>query len=141
MHRLTRLLIMMIVAIFAAQPVMACCLSAHESTPVVAERAELPCHGDTHDAAAQAQDGVANTSSSRLDCPGCLDCDSLIMAVQAQEDPGFLAASAPDEAAEVAPGTRFAGFETRLLVLATGPPREVSLPLHTPISLKQRLLI
>ncbi|MBA3069855.1 MAG: hypothetical protein FP825_15395 [Hyphomonas sp.] len=141
MHRLTRLLITLVVATFAAQPVMACCLTGHKVALVAVERAELPCHGDTHDTAAQVPDSVANASSSQLDCPGCLDCDSLMMAVQAPDYSGVLTASTPETAVAMAPDMGFAGFEPQLPTLATGPPPNVSLPLRTPISLKQRLLI
>ncbi|MFH1517225.1 MAG: hypothetical protein ABIH17_05000 [Pseudomonadota bacterium] len=141
MLSLSRLVIMVIVAIFAAQPVMACCLTGHEAPSVVAEQAEPSCHGDTHDNAAETQAGVTDTSTGPLDCPGCPDCDSLIMAVQAPDYTGILTASAPETAVAMAPKMEFAGFEPQFHTLATGPPRDVSLPLRSPISLKQRLLI
>lgn len=130
----------LIVAIFAAQPVMACCLTGHADVSVAEITAEPPCHGDAENGSVQARDGMHNASDP-FDCPGCRDCDTAIMEAQVQHDWTVLTSVPSDDVPVIALEKRFPGFEPRLMVLSTGPPRDISFPLLSPVSLKQRLLI
>ncbi len=140
MLQVYRLLMTLMIGFFVAQPVMACCLAGHQSAQAAVERAEPPCHDaadkGTTDFAVNKYD-----APDPADCPGCVDCDILILASQAPDNLGRVTANVADDAVTMAPDMGFAGFEPELPTLATGPPRDTSLPLRTPISLKQRLLI
>lgn len=138
MIALGRLLVIIAAAIFAAQPVMACCLTGHSETQIAQVSAEPPCHGDANDAGPNRQTHDQNTSDAS-DCPGCLDCDSAIMQTQSQDDLTVLASASLDLPIQTLEA-RFSGFEHRLVVRTTGPPRDPPARLLTPVTLKQRFL-
>lgn len=129
------------VALLAAQPVMACCLTGHAQPAATEMSADMPCHdainsGPDHKDAA----GPSTENQNGPDCPGCPDCNASTMQAQPSADETYQSKSAADfefAAIEI----RFTGFVPRSLVQATGPPRNWSLPVISPITLKQRLLI
>jgi len=131
---LTRLFAILTVALMAAQPVMACCLVGHDAAVQVSEP---PCH-DTGMDMAPTDDGEAAQGTD--DCPGCFDCDGPLIKAQGLGDGAVLAASSTDIPFAVL-AARFSGFAHPQVIFKTGPPGEPQLPLSTPISLKQRLLI
>jgi len=134
----SRLFAFLAVALLAAQPVMACCLvgqaaAAQETSQV----ASPPCH-DSGMQMAPAQN--ANTEQDSDECPGCYDCNSALMQAQASDDSTALSASSA-EVSYVVLAAEYPGFGHDPVIFKTGPPGEPSLPLSTPITLKQRLLI
>ena len=140
MLNLSRLLILIAVAIVAARPVMACCLTGH-GEPVLAEAATEtpPCHGDTsstHETNAADED----VDRATADCPGCFDCDAAMMQAHTVDD-GALLTQLPTEIPLAVLASRFEGFEHKATVFKTGPPGDPPLTTLTPITLKQRLLI
>ncbi|WP_370337593.1 hypothetical protein [Parvularcula marina] len=140
MRQVTRLLILISVAFLAARPVMACCLTG-DAEPVVAEfQTETPpCHGETP-ASQHANADTANSDRDPSDCPGCFDCDAAIMQAHTVDD-GALLTQITSEIPLVTLASRFAGFEHKPVVFKTGPPGDPPPLHHTPITLKQRLLI
>lgn len=140
MLQLIRLLVLISVAFLAAGPVMACCLTGH-GEPAVADiqTEEPPCHGEPstpHQQTVEKQ----HTPFLPADCPGGFDCDSAMMqAHTANSD--ILLAQPSSEIPLATLEARFVGFEQKAVVLKTGPPGDPPPLFHTPISLKQRLLI
>jgi len=138
MRSLTRLLAILAVALVAAQPVMACCLVGHGAVAQdVAQVSDPPCH-DTGMQMAPADDTDATRDTD--DCPGCYDCDSPLMQAQATDDSTLLSSSSVEISYAVL-AAQFPGFAHRPVVFKTGPPGAPQLPLSTPITLKERLLI
>ena len=140
MRLLYRLLMTLMIAVFAAQPVMACCLTGHQSAQATVEHAEPPCHDAVNEGTTDSSDNKGNASAPS-GCPGCVDCDMLMLAAPAPDNLGLVTANVFDDPGLIAAEARSEEFEPRLLVLSTGPPRNFSPPLYTPISLKQRLQI
>lgn len=140
MLKLTRLLVLISVALLAARPVMACCLTGHGEPAVSDIQTEAPpCHGEAsvpHQQTAEKQ----HTPPLPADCPGCFDCDSAIMQAQTVNN-DILLAQPSSEIPLAILEARFVGFEQKAVVLKTGPPGDPPPLLHTPITLKQRLLI
>jgi len=134
-----RLLMIVAVAIFAAQPVMACCLTGHAEPPRVQMPAEPACHDDMHDAAAGTPMDTHNTAD-QPECPGSPGCDKAVMQAQAFED-WTVSTAGPVEIPAGVVEARYTGFEPHRIVLTTGPPRDRPPPLSSPVILKQRLLI
>jgi len=133
-----RLVALLVVAIMAAQPAMACCLTGHPAS--VAEAAQKdtpPCHAPGMQMAAA---GTPDTPDTSTDCPGCDGCDSAVMQAQASGDNLILSGAASEIPLAVL-SAQFPGFSYRPVIFRTGPPGEPARPLTTPISLKQRLLI
>jgi hypothetical protein len=127
MQRLTRLLTLLVVVIFTAQPVMACCLEDHADAATA--QAEAPCHGS------QSQPNQPEPDRS---CPGCEDCR---LVVEAPDMKPAKSASL-DQKTELVPASSdvsTAGFDVRIRG-ATGPPPP-ELPSLSLVSLKQQLLI
>jgi len=140
MLKLTRLLILVSVAILATQPVMACCLTGHGEPAITEAASEAPpCHGEV-----PAQHQTSNTGDhdqpTPADCPGCFDCDSAIMQAQTF-DTNILLTQSSNQAPLAIIAARFDGFEYKPVVLKTGPPGDPPPTHYTPITLKQRLLI
>lgn len=140
MLKLTRLLILISVAFLAARPVMACCLTGHGETAMAEMKVESP---PCHDEVAAGHHGAAEEKqkpSSPFDCPGCIDCDTAVMQAHSVDD-GAVLNQLPSEIPFIVLAARFDGFEHKSTVFKTGPPGDPPLPLPTPITLKQRLLI
>lgn len=139
MLKLTRFLILIAVALVAARPVMACCLTGHGELAIQDVQAEAPpCHGETLSPQHAARQD--HQPSSPMACPGCLDCDASLMQAQSVDDSALLT-QPPSETPLAVIASRFDGFEHQSIVLKTGPPGD-PLSLHeTPLTLKQRLLI
>ncbi|MEM6415590.1 MAG: hypothetical protein AAF720_13150 [Pseudomonadota bacterium] len=140
MLKLTRLLILIAVALVATQPIMACCLTGHAEPAASHTSIEAaPCHGE----ASLSSHGDTKTdqpSPSPMDCPGCLDCDSAVMQAQSFENGVTFTQLSPEIPVTVI-ASRFEGFGHSETIFKTGPPGDPPLPLSTPITLKQRLLI
>jgi hypothetical protein len=140
MLKLTRLLMLIAAAALAAGPVMACCLTGHtQSAALYTSTETLPCH----DAASPSghEDAKAEQPAPLpVDCPECVDCDSAVMQAQSFDHSVSLTQLTPEVHFAVI-AARFEGFEHKATILATGPPGDPPLPLSTPMSLKQRLLI
>lgn len=140
MLKLTRLLILVSVAILAARPVMACCLTGHNAPAALEVQNETPpCHGEAPDTD---EANTINILADRglSDCPGCSDCDTAMIQTHTADD-GALLTQPPTETPVAALAARFVGFELESIVLKTGPPDDPSFFHYTPITLKQRLLI
>lgn len=140
MLKLTRLLILIAVALVATQPIMACCLAGHAEPAASHTSVEAPpCHGE----APLSAHGDSETDQQKpapMDCPGCLDCDSAVMQAQSFEN-GALLTQLSAEIPLAVIASQFEGFGHTETVFKTGPPGDPTLPLSTPITLKQRLLI
>lgn len=135
---LNRLLALLTVAFIVAQPVMGCCLVGHPAPALeVVQDANPFCHGNGMPMAPVASD---DPDQGNDDCPGCDDCDSPVMQAQASDDSAVLSAVAL-EIPLAAFDAKFRGFGHEPTILKTGPPDDPTLPLTTPITLKQRLLI
>jgi len=135
---LHRLLALLTVALIAAQPVMACCLVGHPAPALeVVQDANPLCHGNGMPMAPVASD---DPDQGNDDCPSCDDCDRPVMLAQASDDSAVLSA-VPPEFPLAALDAKFSGFGHEPTILKTGPPDDPPLPLATPITLKQRLLI
>lgn len=121
-----------------AQPVVACCLFGHAAAAQKAsEVADPPCDDSSMQMApAEKADAELDTN----DCPRCYDCDSTAMQAQASDDSATLSAASA-EIPHAVLAAQFPKFAHRPVILKTGPPGEISLPLSTPITLKQRLLV
>lgn len=140
MLNLTRLFVLIAAAALLAQPVMACCMAGHGDAHALAVSTDAsPCHDARED-----MDHVSSDAShpmpSSMDCPGCLNCDSALMQAQSADVAVALASTTIDAPISILE-TRFDGFQHASTVLKTGPPGDTPLPLFTPITLKQRLLI
>lgn len=140
MLKLTRLLILIAVALVATQPIMACCLTGHAESAASHTSVEAPpCHGE----APLSTHGDSKTDQqppAPMDCPGCLDCDSAVMQAQSFETGALLTQLSPEMSLAVIT-SRFEGFGHTETIFKTGPPGDPPLPISTPITLKQRLLI
>ncbi len=140
MLNVTRLLIVMSVAILAAHPVMACCLTGH-GEPVVsnADVETHPCH--SHEADGENATPAA-TDREKLpeECAGGLICDTAIVQAQTVEA-GALTPQLSSEIPYASVAVRFDGFEHKTIVFTTGPPGERPILRNSPITLKQRLLV
>jgi len=134
----SRLFAVLAIALLAVQPVMACCLVGHEAAAQeTSQVASPPCH----DSSMQMASGQnVDTEQHSDECPGCYDCDSALMQAQASDDSTALSASSSEVPYAVL-AAQFPGFAHDPVIFKTGPPGEPSLPLSTPITLKQRLLI
>lgn len=140
MLNLTRLFILIAVALVATQPVMACCLAGHADAVTVQSPPEtLPCHGEMSHSDHGKTDAIYHLPSP-TECPGCLDCDTAV--TQAQSfDTNVLLTKDSQETSLTALTARFDGFEHKTTVFTTGPPGDPTISRPTPITLKQRLLI
>jgi hypothetical protein len=141
MLKLTRLLILIAVALVATQPIMACCLAGH-AEPVASHTSvdKPPCHGEAPLSAHGDSKMDQQQLPAPMDCPGCLDCDSAVMQAQTFETGALLTQLSPEIPLAVI-DSRFEGFGQAETIFKTGPPGDPPLPLSTPITLKQRLLI
>ena len=140
MFKLTSLMILIVVAAFAVQPVMACCLTGHGEAAIAdADTATPSCH-DATESMSDVSLGVSHEMPGPVDCPGCLDCDSAIMQAQSIDDSALLTQLLSDVPIAVL-SAKFTGFGYKTTVYKTGPPVDPPLKASTPISLKQRLLI
>ncbi len=140
MTRLTRLLILMAVALMAARPVMACCLVGHGQPAVAEIQAQLPpCH-DTAPTLPGADEAMVSDLTDRPDCPGCADCDSAVMQAQSASNDAVLTPG-PSETPLAVLSVAFPGFDHPPVVFKTGPPADPAPVRLTPITLRQRLLI
>lgn len=134
MSKLTRLLMLLAVALLAARPVMACCLDGHPVSHMAPTDVETsPCH-DVQDTIPAGLSGEAP-----VDCPSQLDCETALRHAQTFDD-GTLLASVLKDVPLPAVLARFDGFEAPRLVLKTGPPGDPPPLTTTPVRLKQRLL-
>ena len=132
MRRFSRSLILLAAIVLAAKPVVACCLTGHAQSQRSAATAEAPpCHGANTEHAPEEQDGT---------CPGCANCDAGLAHASAAGD---AAVALLVTALDLPPATVGAAppFAAPMRVRATGPPRASPPRSHTPVSLKQRLLI
>ena len=140
MLKLTRLLFLIAVALVATQPIMACCLAGHAEPAASDTSVEAPpCHGEAP-LSALGDNETDQQPPSPMDCPGCLDCDSAVMQAQSFENGALLTQLSPEIPLAVI-ASRFEGFGHTETIFKTGPPGDPPLPLSTPITLKQRLLI
>lgn len=140
MLNLTRFLILIAVAVMAARPVMACCLTGHGEPQITQASADMPpCHGEQSAPEHSEQTGD-HERPSPADCPGCFDCDAGVMQAQSFDD-GTLLVQNSTEIPVAILTARFEGFEHKSIVLKTGPPGDPPRIHTTPITLKQRLLI
>lgn len=138
MRALTRFFAILAVALVAAQPVMACCLAGHGAVAQkVAQVSDPPCHDSGMQMAPADKAGAAQDTD---DCPGCYDCDSPLMQAQEAEDSTLLSSSSA-EIPYAMLAVQFPRFAHQPVIFKTGPPGAPQLPLSTPITLKQRLLI
>jgi len=134
----SRLFAVLAIALLATQPVMACCLVGHEAAAQeTSQVASPPCH-DSGMPMAPAEN--TDTEEGSNECPGCYDCDSALMQAQTSDDSTALTASSAEVSYAVL-AAEYPGFAHAPVIFKTGPPGEPSLPLSTPITLKQRLLI
>lgn len=140
MLKLTRLLILIAVALVVTQPIMACCLTGHAEPAASHTSIEAaPCHGEASPSS-HVDTKTDQPSPSTMDCPGCLDCDSAVMQAQSFQN-GVTLTQLSSETPMAVITSRFEGFEHTATIFKTGPPGDPPLPLSTPIILKQRLLI
>ena len=140
MLKLTRLFMLIAVALAAAQPVMACCLAGHADVVAVQNSTETaPCHGEMS-LSGHGKTVEAKHLPSPTECPGCLDCDTAVMQAQSF-DSGVLLTKDSQETPLTILSARFDGFEHKITVFTTGPPGDRPVHRPTPITLKQRLLI
>ena len=140
MLKLTRLFMLIAVALVATQPVMACCLTGHADAVAAQSSTETPpCHGEKSHSDHGKTD-QANHLPSPTECPGCLDCDTAVMQAQSF-DSGVLLTKDSQETPLTISSARFDGFEHKTMVFTTGPPGDLPVHRPTPITLKQRLLI
>lgn len=136
MSLLARLFMILAVAVFAASPVMACCLNHPvEASAETHHTDTLPCHGETETAASEP---VSHTNMA--DCPGCADCATAMLQAEAADHSEALA-SVHDLQLTLIQGDQWTGFEAPRIVRTTGPPHGASVVPDTPITLKQRFLI
>ncbi len=143
MHAMVRLLALLAMALLAAQPVMACCLTGHAPVAHAGAGSPPPCHDSMAQMPAtpdgQSRDIASGPGADPVDCPGCIDCDSTMMQAQSGGDTA-VSPNTPGPVGLAAVETRFPGFEPRLMVRATGPPGRLFIAHTTPVTLKQRLL-
>ena len=140
MLKLTRLLILVFVAATVARPVMACCLLGHGGQAVADARIDTPsCHTEMPPSNETKSDAI-DSERNPDDCPGCFDCDAAIMQAHTVND-GALLTQTTSEIPLVTLASHFTGFEHKPVEFKTGPPGDPPLLHHTPITLKQRLLI
>lgn len=140
MLKLTRLLILIAVALVATQPIMACCLAGHAEPAASHTSVDVPpCHGEAP-LSAHGDGKTGQQPPAPMDCPSCLDCDSAVMQAQSFENGALLKQLSPEIPLAVI-ASRFEGFGHTETIFKTGPPGDPPLPLSTPIILKQRLLI
>ena len=140
MLKLTRLLVLISIAVLVARPVMACCLAGHGAPAPPQVQAETqPCHGALS-AGHPDRVGTDHRPAPPMDCPGCFDCETAIIQAQALDGSGVLA-QAPSDVALAILVSRFAGFEPAPTVFKTGPPADPLLSPRTLVDLKQHLLI
>lgn len=140
MLKLTRLLLLLAVALVAARPVMACCLTGHSEPAASHLQAEAPpCHGESN--TSHATTGKSDHQPALpMECPGCVDCDLAVMQAQSVDDGALITQGSSDIPIAMI-GSRFAGFQHEPTVYKTGPPGEPPGIHQTPITLKQRQLI
>jgi len=140
MLKLTRLLILIAVALVATLPIMACCLAGHAEPAASHTSVETPpCHGEAP-LSAHGDSETGQQPPAPTDCPGCLDGDSAVMHAQSFENGALLTQVSPEIPLAVI-ASRFEGFGHAETIFKTGPPGDPPLPRATPITLKQRLLI
>ncbi len=136
MTPITRLFLILVAALVAARPVMACCVTDQAAGGPPDQRAELeiaPCHGPPAATLGQHDSAVSD------ECPDCPDCESAMMQADALAEAASPTGSADDAPAAAPPA--FDAFEVARTLQKTGPPSPAPRPRSTPISLKQRLLI
>jgi hypothetical protein len=136
MNLFTRLLMILAVAIFAASPVMACCLNNHVEASAETHSVDAtPCHGEAEPTASKP------ISDNNLEgCPGCAECETAMLQAQTA-DPSAVLASGQELQLMSLQGDQWTGFNAPLVVRTTGPPHDLSRVPDTPITLKQRFLI
>jgi hypothetical protein len=136
MTRLIRLFMILAVAVFAASPVMACCVTGPAVASVANDQSEAPpCH-DEADSMASAPASDDNS----VDCPGCADCETAMLQTKATGQ-HLLPASATDLHLVPVSVNQWTGFEAPRILRTTGPPRASPVLPNTPVSLKQRFLV
>lgn len=136
MPQLTRLFMILAVAVFAASPVMACCVTGPAEASVANDQSEAPsCHDDA-DNMASAPAADDNTA----DCPGCADCETAMLQAKTVDLPTILASAADLHLVAVSVD-QWSGFDAPRILHTTGPPRASPRSPNTPTSLKQRFLI
>jgi hypothetical protein len=137
-----RLFTLAAIALFTAQPLMACCLDGHSASATeLAQDNTMNCHDSAMPMPASHGSSADPGPNTALDeCPGCDDCNHPIM--QAQNPGDVLSVfSLVLEIPFATLAAQFPGFAHPPLHTKTGPPGASALPLNTPITLKQRLLI
>lgn len=140
MLKLTRLLVLIAVALMASRPVMACCFTGHEVSHMAEAAAQAqPCHGDQQEAERRAP-AAPSHAATPFDCPGCADCNIAVAKTGVSVPDAVLAAGASEIPFTVL-SAQFEAREFTPLALKTGPPGDPPALRATPVSLKQRLLI
>lgn len=135
MTRSVRFSVMLIVAIFAASPVIGCCAMSHaDMTQAVSSVAEpAPCHGDQQADSQHSQSDQAHTD----ECPGCANCDP----AQIQEELANAFVSSSVVAAPLYAVVLHSVLVRQPVLFRFRPPGDSPPTSATPFSLKQRLLI
>ena len=145
MLKLTRLIVLIAVALLAARPAMACCASGHDTVPdqeIAAE--DTSCQGKGGMAAHTTHapdEAPAEPASHTDDCPGCSICTTAMAHAQTFDDARVLVQAQSDAPVAVlaarANDTRFKAVPLK----TGGPPGTLPRRHDTPITLKQRLLV
>ncbi len=121
------------ITVFTVSPLLACCLTGFAETEAVAELVQdSPCHGDGAEPAKQ-------TDTDSI-CPDCADCDPVMLKANGSDGlAGLLYRYTPEHPSLQGQYQPLVAAPDRQR--ATGPPRAPPLPVATPVSLSQRLLI
>lgn len=138
---LRHIVLMILVALFAANPVMACCLSGHSQvTEVSAVEDTPPCHEIARSAPHSGVSGADVETQSETLCPGCTGCYSAILTASTAEDGIYL--QKIDDTGMILPRqAHLVPASHAVLLRKTGPPGQRVVLAQTPVRLKQRLLI
>ena len=128
MFSVGRTVFVLIAALIAVKPLMACCLDGGlaAASPMTASHAP-PCHGEP--------DGA-----EQRHCTSCCDCDAALVSSTDRLAP--LVSLVADQFQLIAVDSQIVPpFQQRVLPLKTGPPDAPPRNPSTPAPLKQRLLI
>lgn len=135
MNPFTRLFMLLAIVVFAASPLMACCLTGHAQTTVSTIQSEaLSCHNS---ASAKSTKSISVDIPS--DCPGCIDCETTTLTAEAIDHTTVPPLVETQQLIILV--NRWINHDEPY-VLRTAPPPRTPPRLHTtPTSLKQRLLV
>lgn len=141
MTKLRPIVMVILVALFAANPVMACCVVGHSKvTDASAVEDAPPCHEMARSTPHSGVSGTDVETQSETLCPGCTGCDSAVLTASTAEDGIYL--QKIDDTGMILPRRAHLVPASHVVLLRkTGPPGQRVVLAQTPVRLKQRLLI